>query len=191
MATVEKDITETSDKIAKVKAIVKKRAKAIKSIGYKEGEISNGKHWKELSFAYPERTVRLGTLFSGIGAIEMALKYLNIQHEIIFACDNGERLLPYTNEDISEMIKGFSDEEKNEKIRELYSITGKPNLVKASYCANYQISDERWYEDVRYLNANSFMNQVDLFVGGSPCQSFSYNGKQAGLNDVRGTLFYE
>ena len=135
--------------------------------------------------------LKLATVFSGIGAIEMTLKYLNIQHEIIFACDNGERLLPYTNEDISEMIKGFSDEEKNEKIRELYLITGKPNLVKASYCANYQISDERWYEDIRYLNANSFMNQVDLFVGGSPCQSFSYNGKQAGLNDVRGTLFYE
>ena len=76
MATVEKDITETSDKIAKVKAIVKKRAKAIKAIEYKEGEISNGTHWKELSFAYPERTVRLGTLFSGIGAIEHAFQRL-------------------------------------------------------------------------------------------------------------------
>ena len=87
MATVEKDITETSDKIAKVKAIVKKRAKAIKSIGYKEGEISNGKHWKELSFAYPERTIRLGTLFSGIGAIEHAFQRLGLKFEIAFAGD--------------------------------------------------------------------------------------------------------
>lgn len=30
-----------------------------------------------------------------------------------------------------------------------------------------------------------------MFVGGSPCQSFSFAGKQRGLNDTRGTLFYE
>lgn len=32
---------------------------------------------------------------------------------------------------------------------------------------------------------------MDLFVGGSPCQSFSMVGKQRGLGDTRGTLFYE
>src|SRR5699024_8056028 len=31
----------------------------------------------------------------------------------------------------------------------------------------------------------------DLFVGGSPCQSFSVMGKQGGLEEARGTLFYE
>lgn len=30
-----------------------------------------------------------------------------------------------------------------------------------------------------------------MFVGGSPCQSFSLVGKQRGLEDTRGTLFYE
>ena len=35
------------------------------------------------------------------------------------------------------------------------------------------------------------MGNVDLFVGGSPCQSFSFVGKQRGLDDTRGTLFYE
>ena len=34
-------------------------------------------------------------------------------------------------------------------------------------------------------------SDVDLFVGGSPCQSFSLVGKQRGLEDTRGTLFYE
>ena len=41
--------------------------------------------------------IRLGTLFSGIGAIEQALNLMNIEHEIVFACDNGElelKLLP-------------------------------------------------------------------------------------------------
>lgn len=92
--------------------------------------------------------IRLATVFSGIGAIEMALRYLNIQHEIVFACDNGERSLSYTSEDVNEIVNGLSNEDKNIKIRELYSATGKPNLVKASYCANYSISDEKWYEDI-------------------------------------------
>lgn len=32
---------------------------------------------------------------------------------------------------------------------------------------------------------------IDLVVGGFPCQSFSYSGKKLGLEDTRGTLFYE
>ena len=35
--------------------------------------------------------LRLATLFSGIGAIEQALKEMNIDYKIEFACDNGER----------------------------------------------------------------------------------------------------
>ena len=37
--------------------------------------------------------LKLGTVFSGIGAVEHALERLGIQYEIEFACDNGERKL--------------------------------------------------------------------------------------------------
>ena len=137
------------------------------------------------------RKIRLATVFSGIGAIESALKYLNIDHEIVFACDNGERILSQSNEEIQKLIDGLTEKEKQTKIKELYAQTGKPNLVKDTFFANYDIDEDRWFEDIRYLNAQAYKGTVDLFVGGSPCQSFSYNGKQAGLNDVRGTLFYE
>lgn len=34
--------------------------------------------------------IKLATVFSGIGAIEHALKRMNIDHKIVFACDNGD-----------------------------------------------------------------------------------------------------
>ena len=63
--------------------------------------------------------------------------------------------------------------------------------VKQSYFANYHITEDRWFEDVRTLNGKQFKGKVDLFVGGSPCQSFSMVGKRKGLEDDRGLLVFE
>lgn len=43
--------------------------------------------WLERAFSHPECTIRLGSLFSGIGAIEHALKRLGIKTKIQFASD--------------------------------------------------------------------------------------------------------
>ena len=139
--------------------------------------------------------LKLATAFSGIGAIEQALKQLEIEHEIVFACDNGERYLKATYEEIIQEIevrKNKNPEITTKKIiEELYNATGKENLVKKSYFANYDIDEERWYEDVRFLDGKKYQGKVDLFVGGSPCQSFSTYGLKKGLEDTRGTLFYD
>jgi len=63
--------------------------------------------------------------------------------------------------------------------------------VKKSYFANYDIDEARWYDDVKNINGTKYAGQVDILVGGSPCQSFSGIGKQLGFEDTRGTLFYE
>jgi DNA (cytosine-5)-methyltransferase 1 len=111
-------------------------------------------HWLSTPFAAPNALVRLGTLFSGIGAVEHALRRLNLRHQIVFAGDID------------------------------------PN-VKKSYFANYNLPAERWHDDVTTFCAKPFRGKVDLLVGGSPCQSFSMVGDRRGLEDTRGTLFFD
>ena len=64
-------------------------------------------------------------------------------------------------------------------------------FVKQSYFANYDIKDENWHDDITKFSAIKYRGQVDLLVGGSPCQAFSLVGKRKGLEDTRGTLFYD
>ena len=47
--------------------------------------------------------------------------------------------------------------------------------------------------DVTNINGNSFRNefQIDLLIGGSPCQGFSFAGKQLNFDDPRSKLFFE
>ena len=41
------------------------------------------------------------------------------------------------------------------------------------------------------LDKSHFPSEIDLFVGGSPCQGFSLMGKQLNFNDSRSQLFFE
>ncbi|WP_141604614.1 DNA cytosine methyltransferase [Terrilactibacillus laevilacticus] len=82
-------------------------------------------------------------------------------------------------------------EEKKKYIDNLYAGKESQNKVKQSYMANYDIDEKDFHWNVSFLDGTQYTNQVDLFVGGSPCQSFSLVGKQRGLEDTRGTLFYE
>lgn len=136
--------------------------------------------------------LRLATVFSGIGAIEHALQRLNIDHDIVFACDNGDKELSQSEEEIFEQLEKFKTfKEKKEYIDRLYSENKRTNFVEKSYKGNYNIEDNRYFQDIRFLDGRQFENEVDLFVGGSPCQSFSMVGKRGGFEDTRGTLFYE
>lgn len=139
------------------------------------------------------KKIRLATVFSGIGAIEQALMKKKIDYKIVFACDNGEREISKSYEEIIEFCKNnhYNHQQVNDYVKQLYNDTKKVNRMKESYFVNYKIDEESWFEDIRFIDGKKFENKIDLFVGGSPCQSFSMMGKRAGLEDARGTLFYE
>ncbi|HEL1570775.1 TPA: DNA (cytosine-5-)-methyltransferase, partial [Streptococcus suis] len=81
--------------------------------------------------------------------------------------------------------------EQKEFVDNLYEGQESKNKVMQSYLANYDIEPSNFHWNVAFLDGTHFRDKIDLFVGGSPCQSFSLVGKQRGLDDTRGTLFYE
>lgn len=137
------------------------------------------------------KKLRLATVFSGIGAIEQAVNNLEIDHEIVFASDNNGILVDYDKEQEYNKITKMDKYEMMSHIDFIYSKSNKKNYVKESYLANYTIPNNLFLQDVCLIDGKKFEGEVDLFVGGSPCQSFSVMGKRAGLDDARGTLFYE
>ncbi len=139
------------------------------------------------------KSLKIATVFSGIGAPEQALSRMNRKYEIVFACDNGEREIDIDYDKEFSTVKSLNSvKDKKEYAEELYlHNTKRHNFVKDSYLANYKIKNDLFFEDVKLLDGTDFKNKVDMFVGGSPCQSFSIAGARGGFEDTRGTLFYE
>lgn len=99
-------------------------------------------------------------------------------------------------EEIRLQIQKMSDKvQKKRFVDDLYlKRSRQTNFVKKAYLANYGnlIDTNDFHLDIRFLDATDYANSdVDLLVGGSPCQAFSAVGAQYGLSDTRGTLFYE
>lgn len=59
--------------------------------------------------------------------------------------------------------------------------------ARKSYLANF--APKQSLEDIMTINYEQ-LNDIDIFFFGSPCQSFSMQGKRGGLEDTRGTLVY-
>ena len=62
--------------------------------------------------------------------------------------------------------------------------------ARTTYLANNE-TPNTFYDDVYNIDGNKYKNQIDILIGGSPCQSFSIAGKRMGTSCPRGNLIYE
>ena len=135
--------------------------------------------------------IKVATVFSGIGAFEYALRKMGIKHEIIFACDCGDRKIDINDDTVNKLKSIKNDAIRYKEVDKIYNQSKRSNRVKDTYESNFKIKNDQWFTDIRFVNGKPFENNIDIFVGGSPCQSFSMMGKRKGLEDARGTLFYD
>lgn len=97
--------------------------------------------------------LKVGSLFSGVGAYEKAAKNIGIKTDIKFFCE--------------------LDKTKSKAYSLLHNVDVNKNRV-----------------DVTKINGNE-LEDIDILFYSPPCQAYSVAGKKQGLNDIRGTLFYD
>lgn len=72
-------------------------------------------------------------------------------------------------------------------VEKYYASEIEENAIKVT-CNNYPNTHQ--IGDVTKLDFNNFKD-IDLLIGGSPCQGFSFAGKQLNFNDDRSKLFFK
>jgi DNA (cytosine-5)-methyltransferase 1 len=105
-------------------------------------------NWKDKKFKNPKSTIRIGTLFSGIGAIEHAFKRLKLNTNIVFACDNDIHVKKsyFANYKISES-SWYDDITNLNSTKYKYKID---LLVGGSPCQSFSLVGKRMgFEDTR------------------------------------------
>lgn len=141
------------------------------------------KDYNSKNFTFIGELVKLSSKYS-FKKIEKSMRenceFLSMLHE---------RINTYKIKNELDKIEDYR--KKKFYVDNLYKGKDTQNQVMKSYLANYKIGKDKFHWNVSFLDGRQYKNEVDLFVGGSPCQSFSLVGKQRGLEDTRGTLFYE
>ncbi|MCF6344149.1 MAG: DNA (cytosine-5-)-methyltransferase [Devosiaceae bacterium] len=68
------------------------------------------------------------------------------------------------------------------------------NEIDRHACATLKKNKPEWNViegDIADIDFSKYHKEIDILSGGFPCQAFSYAGNKLGLEDTRGTLFFE
>ncbi|GAA3636226.1 DNA (cytosine-5-)-methyltransferase [Flavivirga jejuensis] len=112
------------------------------------------------------------------------------------------------NKEIEDTVSNFIEPLRDYSVLELFAGAGglavgmeksglkcvALNEIDKWACQTLRINRPHWNVlegDIKEFNFSKYRDSVDVVTGGFPCQAFSYAGKKLGLNDARGTLFYE
>lgn len=141
-------------------------------------------NWVEKKFSNPKATIRLATMFSGIGSIEHAFKRLNLRKEIIFACDNDKYVKEsyFANYEINEC--NWYDDVKN-----INGVIYKDRidlLVGGSPCQSFSMVGKRkGFDDTR----GTLFYEFARVVKESQPKIFIFENVKGLVNHDRGNTF--
>jgi DNA (cytosine-5)-methyltransferase 1 len=147
-------------------------------------DITFSEDWRSKKLLYPTRTIRLATMFSGIGAIEFALKRLRLKTNIIFASDNDKFVKQsyFKNYDIDDS-RWYND---------VHDIKGKKYqgkidlLVGGSPCQSFSmIGKRRGLKDTR----GTLFYEFARVVKESQPKVFIYENVKGLINHDKGKTF--
>ena len=109
------------------------------------------------------------SLFDGLSCGQIALNRVGIEYDNYFASEIDKHAIKVTQ-------------------------TNYPKTIQLGDVCGIQYEDGALFHhqnDNPLQNGGSFITKIDLLIGGSPCQGFSFSGKQLNFEDPRSKLFFE
>jgi DNA (cytosine-5)-methyltransferase 1 len=141
-------------------------------------ETNNAEHMPDIKSGVQKRghgafSMRYFSMFSGIGGFEKGIEDAFSEDRRVQ--QEGTSLVAMSNGPLPQQCSciGFSELDKNAI-----------NIYKKQY------PEHKGYGDATKINGNE-LPDFDLLVGGFPCQAFSIAGLRRGMDDTRGTLFFD
>lgn len=145
--------------------------------------------------------MKIGTLFSGgLAAPEQALKQMGVEHEVVFACeyDKFARKNYLANHTVPEGHFYINiDKNTMNMYRHIpFTIDFCLNSKKVdSYTKKtLALHSKRFIKFLSFspiFDGKKYNGNIDVIVGGSPCQDFSIAGLRAGIEGKRGQLIWQ